>query len=863
MKRLKKCCAAFLSLLLLLGTAVPVRAAGGEEGKLQVTPESVQVESGGTREFTVTGEGMEEEVVVKLKDLLGENEVEHTVTRVSDREQRVQVSFPENPTDWDKAYTLNFYRAGSSQIACTAQVTVLKEGGQAEEAVVHYFSADKTTAGQDGNRTVTFTVYGSGLTEMVNVQVSLEGDDQELSPVFTEVTPSKQTFTLEFPENTEGRDLTYEVKTSPAGKGQWSVPVGITIKAQQQGEQKPLISSIVSQPLGEDGLTYQVSFEGENLTEDNVYISVLPEENVLITGKVVRKDGGEFIVTFPENTTGAERTYTLYIGTASGQQKEETFVIKSSSGEEDQEEVDLKPGAVFIDDTYREITMTFGKPVQSAVENEAQLKEGISLLYGAQWNPLSEDDVVSIEGRTIRIQLADAYQPIIGPMKISIGKGVLETTDEKLVQPFEWLIDDKARVTGIEVTPEILSSEGGEVTALLKGYHLQDAKILGRIIDVRTGIENPDIDVYTEKSEDGRPVLRYTVPSNKSGTTQCWLLKVEVNGVTVAEGMDYTDVAKRPLVSVLPAEASPQDITLGNMTINSYGNNPNPDDLQYTNTADNQESKKVQVHLYGTNLDAEKTKVKIVDENGIEWPVYNVPQFDSVTYFIMVANDGTGITGDGNHQILEIICPRNIGCNEEYDIYVSVDGENYIEDQHVTVCVRNEGESSILTPDVRTVEVQYVDTEGKQIASSTQLRGYAWFFMADMGIEAKQIEGYKAVKVPVFTELKETLGDQDRTLQIVYEKEKGQTTDPGTDPVTPPGEDPDKKPAGDPESGTQGSGQPAGQPGGTGAGGNGQQATVNRAARTGDKSHAGAAAAGMALAFVSAAVVVKRRNFSK
>lgn len=72
--------------------------------------------------------------------------------------------------------------------------------------------------------------------------------------------------------------------------------MGITIKAQQQGEQKPLISSIVSQPLGEDGLTYQVSFEGENLTEDNVYISVLPEENVLITGKVVRKDGGSLLL---------------------------------------------------------------------------------------------------------------------------------------------------------------------------------------------------------------------------------------------------------------------------------------------------------------------------------------------------------------------------------------------------------------------------------------------------------------------------------------------------------------------------------------------------------------------------------------
>lgn len=863
MKRLRKCCAAFLSLLLLLGTTVPVRAAGREEGNLQVTPENVQVESGGTREFTVTGEGMEEEVVVRLEDLLGEKEVEHTVTTVSEREQRVRVSFPENSTGWDKLYTLNFYRAGSSQIACTAQVTVLKAGGLTEEASVNYFFADKTTAGQDGNRAVTFTVYGSGLTEKVNVQVSLEGDAQKLSPVFEEVTSSKQTFILEFPENTEDRNLTYEVKVSPAGKEQWSVPVWITIKAQQQGEQNPLISSIASQPLGEDGLTYQVSFEGENLTEDNINISVLPEGNVLITGKEIRKDGGEFIVTFPENTTGVEKKYTRYIGTASGQQKEETFVIKSSSGEEDQEEVDLKPGAVFIDDTYREITMTFGKPVQSAVENEAQLKKGISLLYGAQWNPLNEDDIVSIEGRAIRIQLADAYRPIIGQMKISIGQGILETTDEKLVQPFEWLVDDMARVTEIEITPEILSSEGGEVTALLKGYHLQDATISGRIIDVRTGVENLDIDVYAEKGEDGRPVLRYTVPSNKSGTTQCWLLKVEVNGVTVAEGMDYTDVAKRPLVSVLPVKSSPWDITLGNMTINSYGNNPDSDNLQYTETSDNQESKKVQVHLYGTNLDASKTKVKIVDEKGIEWPVYNVPQFDSVTYFIMVANDGTGITGDGNHQILEIICPRNIGHNEKYDIYVSVDGEDYIEDQHVTVCVRNEGESSILTPDVRTVEVQYVDTEGKQIAPSTHLRGYAWFFMADMGIEAKQIEGYKAVKVPVFTELQDTLGEQDRVVQIVYEEEDSQTQEPGTDPVNPPGGDPDKKPVGDPESGTQGSGQPAGQPGGAGEGGNGQQATVNGAARTGDKSHAGAAAAGMALAFVSAAVVVKRRNFSK
>ena len=863
MKRGKRPFALLLSLLLLLGTALPIQAADKAGDALQVTPESTSVESGGTAEFTVTGDGLEQDVIVRLADLLGEQTVSYNVEKISNREQKIQVTFPENPSDWDKMYTLNFYRNGSDQAACTVSVTVLKAGGQMADPMIYSIRPDRSIIGEDGNREVAFTVYGEALSEQVDVQVSQAGQVQAMQPEFEEITATKHVFVLKFPENTGKKDLVYEVNVSPAGSDQWNYSVDITVKPEEQQEEKePIIGEIHSAPLGSDGLTYEVSFEGESLTDSNVFISVYPEDNVSITGKSIHTDGGNFIITFPKNTTGKDKEYYLYIGTINGSQKEQKFIIKSSSGEEEREEVDVKPESVFIDDSYKEIIMIFPQPVQSAADNIADLKDKIKLMYGNNWNPLDEAAEVSVEGKKIVIRLAVPYQPLFGSMMISFGEGTLETMDQKLIKPFEWLVDDMARVTGIEITPEILQSEGGEVTALLKGYHLQKAVISGSLFDPETGLENEDVKVAVKEDEAGRLSLTYSVPANHGDTTQCWLLKVAVNGVTVTEGLDYTDVAGRPLVSVLPAGASEQDITLGSMTISSYGTNPDPGNLQYTETSLNQESKKTQIHLYGTNLDPGKTKVKIIDEDGVEWPVYNEPRFDSVTYFIMVANDGTGITGNGNHQILEVICPRNIGYNRLYHIYVSVDGENFIEDQHVSVRVLNEDQKGVLDPVKRTVTVQHVDRDGREIAPSTSFTGYSWFFMADLGIEAQQIEGYKAVRVPEFGEMKETIGDQDRTLQIVYEQENGQTTDPGTGPVTPPDKDPGSTPEGGQGSGAQGGGQPAGQPGAAGAGGNAQQMTAGGAVRTGDESRAGAAAAGMILSFAAAAViVVKRRHF--
>lgn len=814
MKEWKKHLAAALSFLMLFVTAAPLPVSAALSG-VDLRPDNAVVESGGqiTYEIETQGEALDEDITVTLEDLLTETVPVYSVERVNVSSQHVTVTFPVNDSDWDKAYTVHFKLKGET--ICSANVTVESANASAGNPMIYLLSAEPHTIGEDGDYTVTCTLYGEDLDQPADVRVTLDGAVQALDPTFTETTATKQVFTLTFPENTGSKDLSYLIEVSPAGLDQWSHSASVISKPQSGGEVKePVLGEIRSQAVGSDGLTYLVSFTGENLTEDNVFISVLPEQDVYITGKTIRENGGEFMLTFPANNSGKDKEYYLYISTSTGESKETLFTIKDQSQTDDREEIDLKPGAVVIDDSYQEITMTFGRDVMAGTEDPAELKEKISLQYGLNWQDLGENDEVVIDGSVVTIKLAQPYEPLFGGLRIKVDAGALAVSEDTLIAPFEWIVDDEARVTGIELSTESLPSEGGEVTASLRGYHLKDANITGRIVDVSTGISEPSIKVHTETNEQGQTVLRYTLPENRSDRTKSWLLKVTVNGVDVAEGMDYTDIAKRPLVSVLPAGVEASDITLGAMTINSYGINPDPNNLQYTETSTNQESKKIQVHLYGTNFDASKTKVKIVDQDGVEWPIYNVPQFDSVTYFIMVANDGTGITGNGNHQILEIICPRNIGHNRTYDIYVAPDGEHFVEDQHVTVCVRNDGESSTLDPVKRTVEVRYVDTEGREIAPSDEFVGYSWFFMADLGIEAKSVDGYKAVDVPTFEPLQETIGNEDRVVEIVYEKVGGSSggdeDDPGDgEEVTP--NDPSKDDSSDSKDAvTEGSGDESG-----------------------------------------------------
>ena len=140
--------------------------------------------------------------------------------------------------------------------------------------------------------------------------------------------------------------------------------------------------------------------------------------------------------------------------------------------------------------------------------------------------------------------------------------------------------------------------------------------------------------------------------------------------------------------------------------------------------------------MFGANFNKSLTKIKIVDENGIEWyPLQNEGTSDSMDNFIMVSADGTGIYGNGNTQMFELICPRNvtIPTNPNGDVtfkyLVAVDGENFDEEVFVKATVVNDkvGKKENMTADeISEVKVKHQTENGKVVSKEITVKGYKW-----------------------------------------------------------------------------------------------------------------------------------------
>ena len=124
-------------------------------------------------------------------------------------------------------------------------------------------------------------------------------------------------------------------------------------------------------------------------------------------------------------------------------------------------------------------------------------------------------------------------------------------------------------------------------------------------------------------------MITFEVPENATDRTISYFLKVTVAGQPVYEAT-AENPAKRAIVSVL-AEGVPETArTLGAMTIT--GNNRVEDESGTeskeitVNVSKQLGELKVVLRLAGTNMDARMTKVRAIDENGVLWPVYDIPE---------------------------------------------------------------------------------------------------------------------------------------------------------------------------------------------------------------------------------------------
>ena len=237
------------------------------------------------------------------------------------------------------------------------------------------------------------------------------------------------------------------------------------------------------------------------------------------------------------------------------------------------------------------------------------------------------------------------------------------------------------------------------------------------------------------------------------------------------------------------------------MSITSYGTQGGGTtipDITHTVTPVGQGSKKTWISLYGANLKESLTKIKVVDQNGVEWyPLENEGTTDSMDNFLLVMKNnhgGFGIFGEGTSQKIELICPRNIRVpnsdspSPTYKILVAVDGIHYNEEITATVTVADDGDpikESLSKDKIKEVSVSYETETGEQVIEPKKVKGYTWSKLRTFNVRAINKEGYKlkGLKVNDSDELKplsylnetEVYDSADKTMvekvKFIYEKE--------------------------------------------------------------------------------------------
>ena len=361
----------------------------------------------------------------------------------------------------------------------------------------------------------------------------------------------------------------------------------------------------------------------------------------------------------------------------------------------------------------------------------------------------------------------------------------LEKTQEAFVE--------EAKISNYSLENEVLQG-GGEGSLVLKGSNLTTSNVKIRVFNADSIEENTPLTnsvVYEKRNND--LVAKINFPENNTNISKSYKVKIYQNGkevnITTLEGRDRRD---KPTFTVVGKGQDTSKPVLSNLTITSYrtsGTGAVNDGVEKTETtvASNQVSKKTEVHLYGANLNEVKTKVKIVDKNGVEWPIEGAES--DLIKMVLAGKSGVnnGILGNGTFQIAEIILPGNLKENMKFTYTFAVDGTNFDTTHKVHAIVEKTGGQVDLV--VKTITLKYQDETGKKIAEDKVLKAYSHF---PVSVGKADLTGYTFVKVKDISVLNDRIGEKTE-ITYVYknsngdsmtaEKPKGEDSNNGTQPV--------------------------------------------------------------------------------
>ena len=345
-------------------------------------------------------------------------------------------------------------------------------------------------------------------------------------------------------------------------------------------------------------------------------------------------------------------------------------------------------------------------------------------------------------------------------------------TDKSFEKLQEKFVAD-AKIKNYELKNEVISVKGTG-TLVIKGNDLNPGNVKVRVFDADAVEENSDVTANVIYEKQGDDLLaKITFPENSTLTSKSYKVKLYANGKEInVLTLDDRDRRDKPTFTVLGEKQDKSQPVLSNATITSYrtsGTGAVNDGVEKTETtvASNQVSKKTEVHLYGANLNEVKTKVKIVDQNGIEWPIEGSES--ELIKMVLAGKSGVnnGIMGNGTFQIAEIILPGNLNKTMMFTYTFAVDGINFDTSKQVRAIV--EKTDGLISTEIKTVTLKYQDESGHKISDDKTLKVYGHF---PISVGKEDIKDYTFVKANGAESLSSKIGDKTE-ITYVYKKSEG------------------------------------------------------------------------------------------
>ena len=755
--------------------------------------------------------------------------------KVSDKELKATLVFPE--TKEDKEYKVSFGLDQADKKTVTCKVT--KDDKAPKEETITPLNPTTTKGeitkvsliGVNESYQASFTITGLNLSnDNMKVKV-LEGmkERTDIEKTFENLATKTTAYpSLKFTEADKGKTFKVYFNADASNNFEEKNSVSFKIESKNNLDPDPTVDHNVDEPtkgdmeitelkannpsLDKNGGIAKVTAKGKNLDSKNLKAEIYK----LVNKKEEKIDKKvEFVGT--DKLQSASITFEKV-------EKEETYIVKLNDksckitvgGKKSLDTVSVVPDVCYLNNQKNKLTVKLFAPVTLTV-SEKEFKDAITI----DGKKLIDEDKVSLLGKNIIIELKDKLA-IKANSKIEFKERLFKNENNEENKAFYARIQNAIPYgSSLEfVEGQVLAKSGGKVKLKFTGENLKDnvkVKVL-KSDKKRTPLATTeDGNVIVSKKNDNEQEISFNLPENKGKISESYTILVSVDGGRKYMS-DYganvlkSEKEKTTVATVLADETINNKPTLSFMSITSYGTegggNKEPD-ITITHTPVGQASKKTWISLYGANLDEGVTKVKVIDQNDIEWyPIENEGTTDSMDNFLMVMKNNKGrfgIFGDGTSQKIELICPRNIRLMGEgdkspkYKILVAVDGINYNQEITVTAVVTDDGDSGkeILSEDkVKEVSVSYETENGEKVIESKKVKGYEWSKLRSFNIRAIEKDGYKlqGVKINDNNELKpisflneaKIYDSSSKTLiknvKFIYEKTKKDNENPTTTP---------------------------------------------------------------------------------